>query len=282
MNYRHIYHVGNFADVCKHNILLLLLAYLTRKESGFCYLETHAGSGGYDLTSVETQKSKEYQNGIELLLRASNLPIQIQNYVDLIWSYNQIAQPRILHYYPGSPQLARTFIRKQDKVILMELHSEEANTLKQLWVKDKQVAVHHMDGYQGLKAFLPPTENRGLVFIDPPFEVKTEFAQLVAGVQLIYKRWAHGTVAIWYPIKARRDIDRFHFQLQQLGIKKILVAELCIFPDDVAIRLNGSGMIIINPPWQFEQTVTELLNHLFVLLKPRTEQKPVVKWLVAE
>jgi len=283
MNYRHIYHAGNFAEVCKHNILILLLEFLTKKETPFCYIETHAGKGNYDLSSLEAKKSKEYQEGIKLLLKSHALSTVLQNYLNKILSFNDTTLKHpILRYYPGSPLLAQTFLRPQDKAILMELHHEDVIELKRLFARNKQVGVHHIDGYQGVKAFLPPQEKRGIIFLDPPFETKTEFSQLIESIKLINLRWSQGIVAIWYPIKARRDIDWFHRQLQQSGIKKILTAELCILPDDVAVRLNGSGMIIINPPWQLDEVLTELLNDLSPLLAKNSPQKPTVKWLVTE
>lgn len=283
MNYRHSYHAGNFAEVCKHNILILLLNYLTRKETPFCYVETHAGRGNYDLSSVEAQKSKEYQEGIKLLLKAHSLSTLLQNYLDHVLSFNNTSVKHLsLRYYPGSPSFANRLMRPQDKGILMELHQEDMTALRRLFAKNKQIAVHHVDGYQGLKAFLPPQEKRGMVFIDPPFETKTEFSQLIQAVKTINQRWSQCMIAIWYPIKARHEIDWFHQQLQQSGVKKILAAELCILPDDVVVRLNGSGMIIVNPPWQLEQTLTELLGDLSLLLTKGKPQKPEVKWLVTE
>jgi len=277
MNYRHSYHAGNFADVVKHNLLLLLLDSLKRKETPFCYLETHAGAGGYSLLTTAAQTTQEFQLGIGQLLKVTTpLPPSLQKYVDLIRSFNQ----QELRYYPGSPQLASMQLRPQDRAILIELHPEEVMRLKQKFAGEKRIAVHHLDGYQGLKAFLPPLEKRGLVFLDPPFERAKESDQLIQGLKVAHQRWSNGLFAIWYPIKERREINAFHGQLKRSGLAKILIAELCIFPDDTSLRLNGSGMVIINPPWQLDHQLRSLLSALLDCLSHDPYGRQVVRWLV--
>lgn len=280
MNYRHIYHAGNFSDVFKHNLLIALLEHLKHKETPFCYLETHAGAGGYHLFSEQAAKTKEFQQGIGRLMKISPLPPPLEPYMELILHFNKHCET--INYYPGSPCLAHRLLRPQDRAIFIELHPEDFSLLKRIFLKEKQVAVHYLDGYQGVKAFLPPKEHRGLVFMDPPFERENEFDQLVKGLQIAYQRWPQGILALWYPIKERKDIHSFHRKIKELQIKKILVAELCIFPDDTSLRLNGSGMIIVNPPWQFDQHINFLLSTLLHILSDNPYRKMEVKWLVKE
>lgn len=260
MNYRHSYHAGGFADVFKHIVLVALLQALQQKEKGFCYIDTHAGIGRYDLHSKEAQKTQESQSGIARLLTATNPPTLIQNYIDCVKSFN--------HFYPGSPCIARYFLRPQDKMILSELHAQDIQLLKQEFKNDPQVAVHHMDGYEALKAFLPPTERRGLVLIDPPYEKNNEFETIEKALQTALRRWATGIYAIWYPVKDRPSINRFQHTLKEKGIENTLWLELSIYPDDAPVSLNGSGVAIINSPWQLDKTLSEILPWLWRCLSP--------------
>ncbi|ALG67169.1 23S rRNA (adenine(2030)-N(6))-methyltransferase RlmJ [Beggiatoa leptomitoformis] len=280
MNYRHSYHAGNFADVFKHITLIALLQHLQQKTNPFCYLETHAGIGGYDLNAEEARKTLEYQNGIEKLLQNPIDHPLLQVYQELIKSYNE--ETASIRYYPGSPLIAYHFLREQDRAVYIELHEEAANALKQLFKSYKHVAVHNMDGYQALKAFLPPKEKRGLVLIDPPFESPDEFTHLIKHIKIAYKRWATGTYAIWYPIKQYTDILPFHRQIRELGIPKILSTEFCIYPDDTNLRLNGCGLIIINPPWQLDDKLKTILPHLCNALTQDPHRRYRVEWLSPE
>ena len=280
MNYRHIYHAGNFSDVFKHNLLISLLEHLKHKETPFCYLETHAGAGEYDLLSGPAMKTMEFQNGVGKLMKVSSIPLLLKKYVELILHVNKNHEP--LTYYPGSPCLASHLLRTQDRGIFIELHPEEFSCLKKTFLRKPNIAVHRLDGYQGLKAFLPPKEKRGMVLIDPPFEQTQEFDQLITGLNTAYQRWSHGIFALWYPIKERKDIYTFHRKLKDLQIRKMLVVELCVFPDNSSLRLNGSGMVIVNPPWQWDQHIKVLLSALLPLLSDDPHKKVEVKWLVEE
>ena len=283
MNYHHLYHAGNFADVCKHVILLNLVNSFKCKDTPFCYLDTHAGRGRYHLLAAAAQQTQEYQGGIKRLLKAREILPGIKSYLNLVIAFNQGNSANIINY-PGSPWIASTLLRPQDRAILIELHPKEFQVLQQELGHHKQVAIHHCDGYQAIKALLPPKEKRGLLFIDPPFEkLEREFDDILTGIKVAYQRWSHGMMAIWYPIKARHTIDYFHQQLITQKIRKILVAELCLFPDDIKLRLNGSGMIIINPPWQFDRQVQTLLMQLLSwLIVADNPGKVTVKWLVTE
>jgi 23S rRNA (adenine2030-N6)-methyltransferase len=259
MNYRHIYHAGNFADVFKHALLAQLLKALQRKDAPFCYLDTHAGIGRYDLHHEAAQKTGEYRTGISRLWNVTGLPADFDDYLAAVRALNRGDH---LRFYPGSPRIARHLLRPQDRMVLLEMHPEEAAMLRAEFHGDAQVAVHEQDGYAGLKGFLPPKEKRGLVLIDPPYEQKDDFDRIIAGLKVAHERWSGGTYAIWYPIKDRPTIDRFHRRLLATGIRKILLAELAIYPLDSAFRLNGSGMIVVNPPWQFMETVRPLLTDM--------------------
>lgn len=251
MNYRHSYHAGHFADVFKHMILISLLRELSHKESAFCYLDTHAGIADYDLESEKGQKTQEWRSGILKLWNnelTESLSPMILDYLQLVHKYNPTSA---LKYYPGSPRIARLCLRPQDRMILAELHSEDALTVKQLFARDRQVAVHHMDGYLALKAFLPPKEHRGLILIDPPFESKNEFSMIISHLKLAYKRFPSGIYAIWYPIKSRAQVQSFYTELKASGIANILSCELSVDKLDEDSKLTACGMVIINPPWQW-------------------------------
>lgn len=260
MNYRHSYHAGNFADVFKHIILVSLIQSLHRKEAAFCYLETHAGIGLYDLYAESTQKSKEFENGIKKIVTANNPPTLIQDYLSCIMTLNKQNE---LHYYPGSPFFAKHFMRPQDQIILSELHPDDVQLLRKNFRHDKKIAIHHQDGYQSLKAFLPPKEKRGLVLIDPPYEKNDELMSLPPLVAQAIKRWETGIYAIWYPIKTVQQNNLFHRKLKANIQRPYLTAELCIYSHDVAAQLNGSGMVIINPPWQVDQQLEKILPWLW-------------------
>lgn len=266
MNYSHIFHAGNFADVFKHTILITLIKSMLTKTNGFCYFDTHAGSGYYDFFSEAAQKNKEFEQGIGKIFQKKNLPDIVKLYVNCIQRINnRLSQSTIssLRYYPGSPTLMRYFLRSQDRMILSELHPKEFQTLKSQFVNDEHVSVHLLDGYKGLKAFLPPKERRGLILIDPPYERPSEFATIVSTLPSAFKRFSTGIYAIWYPIKDRRTIDQFHAALKEIAQKPILVSEITLYPESGPLLLNGCGMVIINPPWQLDKQIDQFLPWLW-------------------
>lgn len=255
MNYRHSYHAGNFADVFKHIILVALVKSLQRKDNGFCYLDTHAGSGSYDLLSLSAQTNKEYQLGIEKIITANHIPSLVQAYLDCI--------PKPLRYYPGSPSLVKSLLRSQDRMILTELHPEEYRKLKKNFSSVSSVLMFEQDGYQGLKAHLPPKERRGLILIDPPYEKTSEYTMLLDSLHAALKRFATGVYAVWYPIKDRSPVAKLQAGLANYPL---LTTELCIYPENLSSVLNGSGMLIVNPPFQLEQTLKAVLPWLWKVL----------------
>jgi 23S rRNA (adenine2030-N6)-methyltransferase len=270
MNYRHAYHAGNFADAFKHLILIALVQSFLRKDSGFCYLETHAGSGCYDLNAPNAQKSKEYESGVVKILAAHDQPKLVQDYAACIKELNHKPD---MHYYPGSPFFARHFMRPQDRMVLSELHPEDYEELKSLFKFDRQVAVHMQDGYLSLKALLPPKERRGLVLIDPPYENPMEFSMIANKLDLALSRWETGTYAVWYPIKTHQHLTRFYRDLKNKIKHPMLTVELMIHHDDVGTQLNGCGMVIINPPWQLDQQLEALLPWLWNALSVNKQGK---------
>jgi 23S rRNA (adenine2030-N6)-methyltransferase len=259
MNYRHAYHAGSFADVVKHAVLALIIERLKAKDTPFCVIDTHAGIGRYDLLSEAAQKTGEYRDGILKAMAPPTVPA-LEPYLAVVRAMNRGRAD--IRWYPGSPALARALIRPNDRLILYELHPEDARTLARFFAGDHRVAVHHADGYGALKAVLPPAERRGLVLIDPPFEEKDEFARIVRGLRQAHRRWATGIYAIWYAIKDRAPIQAFHDALAAAGIRRILVCELLRFPADDPARLNGAGLIIVNPPWQLDTALADLLPEL--------------------
>ncbi len=273
MNYRHAYHAGGIADLLKHTILMLLIERLKAKEKPWFLLDTHAGIGLYDLASVEALKTSEFQAGIGALADAASPGPILSAYLELVRHFN--TEPSI-RFYPGSPAIAATLKRGEDRLVFCELHAEDHQILRRSLPKIANASFHHGDGYAALKAFLPPPERRGLVLIDPPFEDRNEFRQLINGMTLAWKRWPTGQYALWYPIKDRPQIDRFHAELGVFG--KVLAVEFLPEAADVAEKLNGSGMILINPPWQIEIAVSSLLDELKAVLNRPSARSRVI-WL---
>lgn len=281
MNYRHSYHAGNFADVIKHVSLIALLTALSRKPTPYCYIDTHAGIGYYDLFSEFAKKSKEYEGGVEKIIQAANPPSLIKRYLDCVHAINNElthSQFASLRYYPGSPMIARQLARVHDRIITCELHPQEYQTLKTTFAGDKQVEVHHLDGFLGLKAFLPPKERRGLVLIDPPYENPDEFTRIAHSLPSALKRWETGIYAIWYPIKENAQVKRFYQALTDHIKLDILVIELTIYPD-LPNHLNGSGLVVINPPWQFDESMREILPWVWNALTINQQGHFSIKWL---
>lgn len=281
MNYRHGYHAGNFADVVKHATVALILGYLKSKDKPFCVLDTHAGGGRYDLLAEAADKTGEWRNGIGRLWGRAGLPAELGPYLAAIRRLNR-AGAGSLRWYPGSPRLTRVLLRPGDRLIATELHPVEAQALQREFAGDGQVLVKRMDGYQALKAFLPPAERRGLVLIDPPFEATDEFERLVKGLKDAHRRWAQGIFALWYPIKDEAPIRTFHDAIVGTGIRRVVVAELLVRPALDPTRLNGCGLVLVNPPWTLADDLRRLLARLTDLLSDPTEGSSRVEQLVGE
>lgn len=279
MNYRHAYHAGNFADVLKHAVLVGLIEALKQKSTPFCVIDTHAGSARYALTSAEAEKTREFASGIKPLLGLTQLPSLLHVYLNVVRAFNAGAASA-LHTYPGSPLISAALMRPGDRLIACELQPDEARKLKLEFQADARVACHQRDGYEALRAFLPPKEKRGLVLIDPPFEAQLdEYLAILEGLGDACQRWPTGMYAIWYPIKLRQDAEHFYRRLSALGFAKIAIAELCLHQPNSALRLNGCGMALINPPYRFDQALSELLPALAKALEQSRYGSHAVRWL---
>lgn len=282
LSYRHAFHAGNFADVFKHALLCLMLESLKEKDKPFCYLETHAGAGRYNLSSAPAQKNREYEGGIQRLWKSSDVPPALTSYLNVVIATNGAPPPAALRYYPGSPRIARHLLREQDRMVLCELHSSEYPVLKQEFAGERQIAIHHQDGYVGLKAHLPPRERRGLVLIDPAFELKDECTRAIQGLALAHQRWSTGIFALWYPILDLAFRNRLLRQVEDLGISKVLVAELSVGEIEGVGPMAGTGMVVINPPWGFDEQLRQVLPWLQGALSPEGRGRREVFWLVPE
>jgi 23S rRNA (adenine2030-N6)-methyltransferase len=266
MNYRHIYHAGNFADVLKHAVLARVIAYLKRKEAAFRVIDTHAGIGLYDLGSEEAQKTGEWRGGIRKLLDATltGAPAEwLHDYLSVVRALNPEGGIR---HYPGSPLLTRHLLRRQDRLTAIELHSDDAKSLKDVFAGDHHVRVIELDGWLALGAHLPPKEKRGLVLVDPPFEEEGEFARMIDGLNKAHRRWPGGIYAFWYPVKDRAAVERFRTALRGSVILRILDATLSIRAPSPEPRLDGCGMAIVNPPYVLDRELSEILPVLARLL----------------
>jgi 23S rRNA (adenine2030-N6)-methyltransferase len=262
MNYRHAYHAGNFAEVVKHAILTRVVAHLREKPAAFRLLDTHAGAGLTDLAGPEASRTGEWRDGIGRL-RAAPLHAQVRAllapYLAAVDASNPNGQ---LALYPGSPVLARSWLRPQDRLVACELEPSAAAALGRRMGGDPRVKIVAVDGWTALGAYLPPKERRGAVLIDPPFEDPGEFTRLAEGIAAAHRKWTTGTYLAWYPIKDRRECDAFCRKLARTGIPKMLRIELMIAPGRAAARLAGSGLIVVNPPWTLEAELAVLLPAL--------------------
>lgn len=262
----------------KHAVLVALIRALQTKAAPLCYLDTHAGRGRYELRGEQALKTLEYRDGIERLLGTAGLPPALADYRAQVAACN--ADQTAIEIYPGSPLLVRQLLRADDRAILCELHEEEAAALKVLFRDDARIAVHRRDGYAALGALLPPTPRRGLVLIDPPFEEQAgEFAVIEAALQTALSRWPGGVYAIWYPIKRGADVVPFHRWLAACGCERVLAAELLLRPADSPLRLNGSGIAIVNPPWRIERALAPALDALARLLGDPGVARAELNWL---
>jgi 23S rRNA (adenine2030-N6)-methyltransferase len=283
MNYRHAFHAGNFADVLKHVVLIMLIEHLKKKPAPFFYLDTHAGRGRYDLSEAQAQRSGEYKTGIGRLLeeRAASLPAEISIYVNLVRESAGKGHSAITAY-PGSPVIVAALRRPSDRLVLMETLPKEANALSTALGRQRLVSVIKGDGYAALKAQLPPRENRGLVLIDPPYESDLEFDRALAALEVGYERWPTGMYCVWYPLTDRAGPLRFRHNLERSGIRRVLDVTLSVLPADAQVGMSGAGLVIINPPWLLDERLEELLPQMHRLLSPEGLGGTSLEWLVPE
>ncbi|MEO8160729.1 MAG: 23S rRNA (adenine(2030)-N(6))-methyltransferase RlmJ [Arenimonas sp.] len=264
MNYRHAFHAGNHADVLKHVVLLAMVEAFKRKDAAFYALDTHAGRGRYLLQGEQSDKTGEARAGIFRLLVLGGLPGAVQRYLKRVQADNPVGA---LIAYPGSPLLIAQSMRPQDRLVACELQPDEARALETLFRHDDRVSTMARDGYAAVKALLPPKEKRGFVLIDPPYEAQEEeFPRILEALADGLARWPTGCFAVWFPIKQRRSLLPFLRKLAKLPCKSVLQAELLVRPDDSPLRLNGSGMVIVNPPYKLDQDLAPALPVLAKLL----------------
>jgi 23S rRNA (adenine2030-N6)-methyltransferase len=281
MNYRHAFHAGNFADVFKHTILIGLLQALNEKAAPYCYFDTHAGAGRYDLRGIEAAKTQEAEDGVVRLLGTDAASPMLRGYLDLVAALNLPGHSGgAIAVYPGSPLIASHLMRDSDRAVLCELQLDEVTALRALFAGDTRFGIHQRDGYGALGALLPPKERRGLVLIDPPFEMQgDEFRAIESALQAAYARWPTGIYAIWYPIKQREATRPFLRWFTAHDIRKTLVAELLVHADDSPLRLNGCGMVIVNAPWKFDEQLRDLLPQVHKHLSHESKGIARVDWL---
>lgn len=292
MNYRHAYHAGNFADVVKHILLIQLLTQMNQKGKPYYTLDAYGGRGLYSLKSNESTATNEAQHGIGKLEQAVRsqppMPSAIKTYLEQLTYARQMYDK---HVYPGSPWWIAHNAQTQQLSIraeAFEKHAEEYDALN-YQLHQLPIGIHHRDAYEGIVGVIPPKERRGIIFIDPPFEQEhKDFSQLIHLLETTYNKWQQGIYVLWYPIKNIEAVQIFHKKMKRTGIKRQLICELNAYPTDMPVGLSGTGMLIINPPWQFDQHAKNIVSYLAPILKAdkspdmSPEQSYQVKWLISE
>ncbi|GAA0851965.1 23S rRNA (adenine(2030)-N(6))-methyltransferase RlmJ [Aliiglaciecola litoralis] len=268
LSYRHGFHAGNHADVLKHIVQMLVTEKLLQKSKPFIYIDTHAGAGLYSLNGEEALKTREFETGISKITHQQQNSV-LDDYVNLTQEYMANQQ------YPGSPLIAASLLRTQDKIVLMEYHNNEVvnlrNNLRGLSF-DAKAAIHHRDGFEGLLALLPPNPARGMVLIDPPYEVHTEYDQVLSTVKQALKKWSTGVYIIWYPLLSARAgkksgmSESLCVQLAQLNCKNLLDVRMQIAANTEDAGMYGSGLAILNAPWQLDDAISQMLPEINKLL----------------
>jgi 23S rRNA (adenine2030-N6)-methyltransferase len=280
MNYRHAFHAGNFADVHKHGVLVRVLLHLRLKPAAFRVIDTHAGSGRYDLCGSEAIRSGEWHQGIERIWRARDggtVPDQIRPYLDVVAALNPGGELRI---YPGSPLIAKSLLRAQDRLIACELEPGSGAALATALRGDRRAKALTVDGWVAAAAYVPPPERRGLVLIDPPFEEAADFTHLSHILTVAHRKWPTGTFLLWYPIKDRQAPDALARRLRKLSVPNILRSELIMGPPRAEGALVGSGLVVVNPPFTLERELRILMPALCRLLSPEAGVR--TDWLAPE
>ncbi|MEZ5566579.1 MAG: 23S rRNA (adenine(2030)-N(6))-methyltransferase RlmJ [Gammaproteobacteria bacterium] len=267
LSYQHEYHVGNHADVLKHSVLALVVRALQKKDTPIRILDAHAGSGIYDLRSREARKHGEYEHGIGRVLGQPLPPVEIHDYLGIVRALNSHADPGgELRLCPGSPEVARQLLRPTDHLELIELHPAALAQLHRYFGRNAHIHIHNRNTFEGLPALLPPTERRGVVLMDPSYEVKEEFVGVVDLLKSCHRRWANGVFLIWYPLLRHPLAERFPAKVRAAGLPKVLQVELQV-EIDAYQGMRGSGLCIVNPPFGLEGKLNVLLPWLWDALK---------------
>lgn len=266
LSYRHSFHAGNFADVLKHIVLMQLLEYMTRKDKAFDYIDSHAGAGRYRLDSAHAQKTAEWQGGVGKLFSAGGEIIVahpvIRAYCERIMQMNSSGR---LLFYPGSPEIAASFLREGDRAWLYELHPADFALLDKQYARQRQVRVRQEDGLKALPGLLPCASRRAVVLIDPSYEIKQDYPAVVEVIGRVLKKMANTVIALWYPVVDRDVVTRLEKKLLQ-NSGGYLQVELGVRADSKTHGMTAAGLFIINAPWTLQQTLSELLPELANLL----------------
>lgn len=277
LSYRHAYHAGNHADVLKHFCLSLIIRKLVQKDKPLTYIDTHAAAGLYNLKSHMAAKNREFADGIDRLAGSIQAPEMLRHYLSLVQTY------RTRNQYPGSPKIAAELLRPCDRLVLLELHENEFVNLKNNMQGDARVALHHRDAIEGALALCPPEPKRGLMLIDPPYELNEEYIQVADLIKKIHKKWPVGVLALWYPLlaKARNRAPKLIHSIAANKPTNLFVAELWVGAQQEEAGMYGSGMAFINLPWQLDEQIKTCMP---LLVKQLAEKEGGFRaeWIIQE
>ena len=279
LSYRHLFHAGNYSDVFKHALLARLLIALGTKEKPYFYLDTHAGTGLYDLGHEWAWKTREFETGIGKLWPRKDIPEALAPYLDAVRAQNPKGR---LRYYPGSPLIALAVRRPDDRVLLTELNKNDFADLGTLLAGQRHVSVKLADGYETLKSSLPPKERRGLVLLDSSFDRAGEFRRIVKALKGAHAVWPTGMFAIWYPLMETETMRAFARDIEKTGIRKVLRLEMRVRKSAEAGMMPGCGMLVVNPPWKFDAEARPLLDWIRRALAIDGPGHSSVDWLTPE
>ena len=257
--YRHAFHAGNHADVLKHCVLQQILMYMNQKDKPYWVIDTHAGAGMYSLASDYANTKSEYLDGVARLWDCDDLPPVLREYMNLIQLCNNKGDWSL---YPGSPEVIRRTIRADDRMRLFELHPTDFDILQENFERDRQAKLFKSDGFASLKALLPPPTRRAVIFMDPPYEIKTDYLKVVDALEEGLARFAEGVYVVWYPILTRGDYVRMLESLRKLSEKTLNIAMTVQEPDEKGFGMLGSGLFVINPPWTLKTTMEAVMPYL--------------------
>ena len=279
LSYRHAFHAGNHADVLKHYIFSLVLAYMNQKPKPYWVIDTHAGAGMYALKSEFAQKNAEFENGIARLFAAKNLPDSLNDFVNLIKKFNQ---NNVLNFYPGSPKIAESFLRQDDKLRLFELHPSDCKLLIENFShKGRQTKIEMQDGFAGISACLPPPTKRAVVLIDPPYELKDDYSRVLDCIKDSLKRFATGTYLVWYPLLQRPEPADMVRELMKLNTDFLQVEMTVQAPSLDGYGMHGSGIFVVNPPYTLPKILDETMPILTLLQALDETADFLIKYKVA-
>lgn len=278
LSYQHEYHAGNHADVLKHAALALVVRALQRKEAPIRVFDAHAGSGSYDLSAPEARRRAEHEGGIARVLAAPHPPPALGPYLEAVRAANPGER---LRRYPGSPRIARHLLRPADHLVLMELHPRALGALRAGFARDPQAHVHARDCFEGLPALVPPPERRGVVLVDPSYEVKEDFARVAELLSTCHRRWPGGVYLLWYPLLRDRRAGRFPARVAATGIRRVYRAELQV-EADAFDGMRGSGVVVVNPPFGTPEDFAALMPWLWETLAVEGRGAWQAGWLVPE